>query len=400
MKYNVRIMVMHRDSQQAWALVPTAVELVGWTHFLWLQGQHYWHTEAMDTLEAIQHALDGGLEQSDDIQQALQISLAGGGFQKVTGVVTLAMLGHTIDAAMELGKKQPDAQTHKTRRVRKHDDFHLASSNVTSWGFAELQYDAWAMEGRHALAPHVWCVQEHHRSDGAFDTMINQCDRWGYSCYGVPAVQKNAGTWSSAGVAVLVKKYVAASPVGTAPELLKGRVAAVRAAVAGGVTVVSAYLTVGASAAQRLDELEALAAFVFDLPRPFVVAADFNVPVEQIQALSWPDHMGAVLCATTQPTLGTARIDALVVAEELVPQFKGVALDDWTLTRPHKTIRTRFAFRPPSTLVQVPSTHAPDISTLEYGPCLADPEAQPIWEEGHIPEVGAAWQTWSYRAAQ
>eukprot|EP00971_Amphidinium_carterae_P351794 6492282-Amphidinium_carterae.1 len=83
-----------------------------------------------------------------------------------------------------------------------------------------------------------------------------------------------------------------------------------------------------------------------------------------------------------------------------MPQYKGAALDDWTLTRPHKSIRTRFAFRPPSTLVQVPATHASDVSTLEFGPCLPDPEPQPIWEEGHIPEVGAAWLTWSRRAAQ
>eukprot|EP00971_Amphidinium_carterae_P149959 2972751-Amphidinium_carterae.2 len=119
--------------------------------------------------------------------------------------------------------------------------------------------------------------------------MVNQCDRWGYGCFGTPAVSKNAGT--SAGVAVLVKKYIAATAVGRVPELLKGRVAAVRAAVSGGITVVSAYLTVGATAAQRLDELEALAGFVHDLPRPFIIAADFNAPVEQLQALSWPQNL-------------------------------------------------------------------------------------------------------------
>eukprot|EP00971_Amphidinium_carterae_P306307 6087226-Amphidinium_carterae.1 len=121
--------------------------------------------------------------------------------------------------------------------------------------------------------------------------MVNQCDRWGYSCFGTQAIPKNAGT--SAGVAVLVKKYVAATAIGKVPGLLQGRVAAVRAAIAGGITFVSAYLTVGASAAQRLDELEALSGYVHDLPRPFVLAADFNMPVEQLQALSWPQNMGA-----------------------------------------------------------------------------------------------------------
>eukprot|EP00971_Amphidinium_carterae_P338353 6475625-Amphidinium_carterae.1 len=170
----------------------------------------------------------------------------------------------------------------------------MVSSNVTSWGSAELQFDAWTGTGTHDFAPHIWCVQEHHRREGPYITMVNQCDRWGYSCFGAPAIPKNAGT--SAGVAVLFKKYVAATAIGTVPEILHGRVAAVRAAVAGGITIISAYLTVGAPAAQRLDELEALAGFVHDLPRPFVLAADFNVPVEQIQALSWPQTMGAVLC--------------------------------------------------------------------------------------------------------
>eukprot|EP00971_Amphidinium_carterae_P167519 3319218-Amphidinium_carterae.3 len=104
MKYNVRVMVLHRDTQQVWAFVPSAVEITGWTNFLWLQGQHCWHTEAMDTLVAIQRALDGGLEQGDDVRQAMQISLAGGGFQKVTRLATLALLGHTIDAALDLDK--------------------------------------------------------------------------------------------------------------------------------------------------------------------------------------------------------------------------------------------------------------------------------------------------------
>eukprot|EP00971_Amphidinium_carterae_P213810 4243248-Amphidinium_carterae.1 len=56
MKYNVRVMVLHRDSQQALALVPSSVEITGWTHFLWLQGQHYWHTEAMDTVHIGHHS--------------------------------------------------------------------------------------------------------------------------------------------------------------------------------------------------------------------------------------------------------------------------------------------------------------------------------------------------------
>eukprot|EP00971_Amphidinium_carterae_P328968 6461150-Amphidinium_carterae.1 len=73
-----------------------------------------------------------------------------------------------------------------------------------------------------------------------------------------------------------------------------------------------------------------------------------------------------------------------------MPQYRGAALDAWTLTRPHKTIRTTLALKPPRTLVNVPATHAPDVTTLEYGPCLPDPETQPIWEEGHIPEVPLA----------
>eukprot|EP00971_Amphidinium_carterae_P001376 27408-Amphidinium_carterae.2 len=259
MKYNVRVLVLHRDTQQAWAFVPSAVEVTGWTHFLWLQGHHYWHTEAMDTLGTIQHALDGGLEQGEDVQQAMQISLAGGGFQKVTIIATLAMLGHTIDAALDFGKgaASNNPRHARCRRGKKHEDLQLASSNVIGWGSAELQFDAWAGTGTHDLAPHIWCVQEHHCREGAYTTMVNQYDRWGYSCFGAQAIPKNAGT--SAGVAVLVKKYVAATAIGKVPGLLQGRVAAVRAAVAGGITFVSAYLTVGASAAQRLDELEALA---------------------------------------------------------------------------------------------------------------------------------------------
>eukprot|EP00971_Amphidinium_carterae_P343835 6483850-Amphidinium_carterae.1 len=196
----------------------------------------------MDTLGTIQHALDGGLEQGDDTQQAMQISLAGGGFQKVTSLATLALIGHTIDAALDLDKGTREGHHPvKSKRSKKQEAFHLVSSNVTSWGSAELQFDAWASTGTHDLAPHIWCVQEHHRRETSFTSMVNQCDRWGYGCFGTPAIPKNAGT--SAGVAVLVKKYIAATAVGRVPELLKGRVAAVRAAVSGGITVVSAYLT-------------------------------------------------------------------------------------------------------------------------------------------------------------
>eukprot|EP00971_Amphidinium_carterae_P020323 400422-Amphidinium_carterae.1 len=85
----------------------------------------------MDTLATIQHALDGGLEQSDDVQQAMQISLAGGGFQKVTSIATLAMLGHTIDAALDLGKRTEANHSRLVRckRGKKLEDIQLASSN-------------------------------------------------------------------------------------------------------------------------------------------------------------------------------------------------------------------------------------------------------------------------------
>eukprot|EP00971_Amphidinium_carterae_P346718 6488350-Amphidinium_carterae.1 len=126
----------------------------------------------MDSLGTIQHALDGGLEQGEDIQQAMQISPAGGGIQKVTSLATLAMLGHTIDAALEFGKGvDTRPSTIKCRRGRKAGDLQLVSSNLTSWGSAELQFDAWVGEGMHELAPHIWCVQEHHRRDGAFTAM-------------------------------------------------------------------------------------------------------------------------------------------------------------------------------------------------------------------------------------
>eukprot|EP00971_Amphidinium_carterae_P053776 1058930-Amphidinium_carterae.3 len=125
-------------------------------------------------------------------------------------------LGQTIDAAIDIGKDPLAAKTlTKVKRTRRREDFDLVSSNVTGWGFAELQFDAWSHGDKHAHAPHVWCVQEHHRMDGAFTTMVNQCDRWGTAALGETAVPKNAG--NSAGVAVLVKKYVSAAPVGTIP---------------------------------------------------------------------------------------------------------------------------------------------------------------------------------------
>eukprot|EP00971_Amphidinium_carterae_P251835 5000105-Amphidinium_carterae.1 len=88
----------------------------------------------MDTLEAVQHALDGGLDQGDDIQQAMQISLAGGGLQKVTSLATLALIGHTIDAALDIDKGAQDCNPPaRHRRGRKRHEVHLVSSNVTGW---------------------------------------------------------------------------------------------------------------------------------------------------------------------------------------------------------------------------------------------------------------------------
>eukprot|EP00971_Amphidinium_carterae_P014501 286479-Amphidinium_carterae.1 len=94
----------------------------------------------------------------------MQISLAGGGLQKVSSLATLAMLGHTIDAALDLSIGSViSPQPANCRRGRKQDELHMVSSNVTSWGSAELQFDAWVGTGTHDLAPHIWCVQEHHR---------------------------------------------------------------------------------------------------------------------------------------------------------------------------------------------------------------------------------------------
>eukprot|EP00971_Amphidinium_carterae_P149958 2972751-Amphidinium_carterae.1 len=85
----------------------------------------------------------------------MQISLAGGGFQKVTRLATLALIGHTIDAALDLDKGTREGHHPvKNKRSKKQEAFQLVSSNVTSWGSAELQFDAWASTDTHDLAPH------------------------------------------------------------------------------------------------------------------------------------------------------------------------------------------------------------------------------------------------------
>ena len=203
----------------------------------------------------------------------------------------------------------------------------------------------------------------------------------------VPVAKTNDSGRGSGGCAVAARLGTGVTPVDAdliLPEF-RHRISAahVSAVMKGGIHVISVYLkdSVGLTD-YNLRVLQEVAALALTLGTPWIIAGDWNITPDQLQAANWLGVAKGTVFATELPTCHSNTYDYFVVSHNLTHAVVGVQRIGDAGLHPHHPCRLllrgdakRKAVRK---LTRAPKIHA----TLPHGPAPKPPDYDKIFSLG------------------
>eukprot|EP00971_Amphidinium_carterae_P239111 4746825-Amphidinium_carterae.1 len=283
----------------------------------------------------------------------------------------------------------------ETQRVRQ---WRILTVNATGWGSLLAQLEALNLD---LHPPDVLCVQEHHRLAYQIPESVSQLAALGWKAHMAAATPSSVSpTHSSGGTAVLTRTHIGmANLIGPSHPSLDGRVAAVllHGILRHGILVASVYLDVRHSAAQLLEELEHLGAWLRGQKHAFIIAGDFNAEPHCISQIKWPEAVNGHLVTSRTPTCTTGReLDYFVLHTALFVRRPLALAYGLSCVKPHTAVVCSLAGIGAHDVVRVPRRKKAFAEEGLVGPA---PFIQdPVWSEGRITNVEVAWQDWSLQA--
>ena len=154
----------------------------------------------------------------------------------------------------------------------------------------------------------------------------------------------------SAGVCIATRRFLGATPLFLRDAAIVPHRAVhvhVDAWLKGGVVVITVYLIVGIGLAQaNWDILVAISDFIAGLQVPWLVAVDYNMSPENLQASGWTDSVGGKVVFTPSPTCHSkgkgSTIDFMVAHPALLPFLKEFETMTDTHVKVHDPIKIVF----------------------------------------------------------
>ncbi len=165
----------------------------------------------------------------------------------------------------------------------------------------------------------------------------------GWTARIAPAVRTWLGK-PSAGVAIAARSHIglAEVPNVTVSSVLASRMtfAWVGCLAPGGVVVASLYLYPAEGMSPRnSDLLDEVARILAQLGRPWIVAADWQMPPDVLACSGWPNLVGGTVVAPNDITCNRSTIDYFVVQDAAMSMVQGVSVVDDGGFHPHSPVR-------------------------------------------------------------
>ena len=275
------------------------------------------------------------------------------------------------------------------------------------WAIDTFNQNAWASAQHfllHSPADAV-AIQEVRVCDPSRCRRLEQGARsCGWNAAIAPA-SRTAAASASAGVAVAVRRGIgmAGTSATTLPQTHADRLTVQWTAIArrGGLHLVSIYLWTSEGLSERnLSILHHLSLLLRALRGPWVVAGDWNMEPEVLQAAGWPRRLGGQIFAPSLPTCGDRCYDFFLLDSRISHMAAGVQAISDAGGRPHRVSRLlldgtlargmiRQLVRPRAIPTSLPPTAAP--RPADFSVVLAVRPTEEV--------VAAATQGW-YAAAE
>ncbi len=227
------------------------------------------------------------------------------------------------------------------------------------WAFDSANADCWdsAKQYMELSSADVVCAQEAKLRSG--DPILGaQRDAasvgWQVSTEGCDITDCG---YPSAGVAIGVRSHlgIATPPISIDDPRLHHRVHVrwIGTVCKGGILVITIYLWNGERMSHRNREiLEAVAAVLATCGGLWLIAADFQMSPADLLKSGWPELVGGVVVAPTEPTCPGSTIDSFVLAQALAPAVRSVAVVWDSGFYPHSPVRLTLRAAPRRLLVR------------------------------------------------
>eukprot|EP00971_Amphidinium_carterae_P336082 6472238-Amphidinium_carterae.3 len=270
--------------------------------------------------------------------------------------------------------------------------------NSTAWSSMLEQMRDWELQNS---MPHVLAMQEHHLKESDIPRARLQTVDLGFRMLFTAALPTQFGT--RAGVAIGARTYVGRQSVPSPEEAcLDGRVCAAKfnLGVPGGVTIISVYLTPGATMEVTRNELHALLHMVRRTEGPWIVCGDWNQAPHQLREWRFAEAAGGELHHTSLPTCtaGVGRVlDYFLIAHELSPLVLSLERIEDSITTPHWAVRLTLRRTKAEDQVRVRRKKCKFPEHRPCGPLRWQP--LPVWKESlEQPCLASCWKEWSLAA--
>eukprot|EP00971_Amphidinium_carterae_P037965 746263-Amphidinium_carterae.2 len=250
--------------------------------------------------------------------------------------------------------------------------------------------------------PDMVAVQEHHRrGDGVVNarSWLHQAGMTGVFEDALPGAKLHT---RRGGTAVLVKQYVGITAVPLDAEAAgpaRGRVvrAHVNAVCKGGIMIYSVYGHASGGLAANGPLLEQLHRLLRTEELPWLVAADWNLQVEELQGVHFDATVGGTFFKTEGSTCSTGHrcINFFLVQQRLVHAVQSVAILSDAPTSPHWPVEIRLKGVKMSDSIPMAKTWKCFPTAWPMGP-RREP-SKPGWtsESGNLDtHVDLLWKEW------
>jgi len=232
------------------------------------------------------------------------------------------------------------------KRNKREAGWTLVTANTTAWSSAQALIGFLADSD---VKPDMMCLQETRletaeANSAAAAWAAKQGLRldFGAALSTGPGPLQNSG-----GTASGVKAHVGSAPVPiSGVHASRATDTHMEGLIKGGVTVVSIYLHDGMGLlAENLEILQRLGQFLVQRSEPYIVAGDWNVQPEEMQAARWAEMVGGQLVTPDRTTCTSGKgstLDWLVVSQELANFVDSVKVLVSAPTSPHSPVAVTF----------------------------------------------------------